>query len=115
MPQVRGYEVEHSVLQHEAVGDTAFVPDSLCEAFGDIARLDLCHVVLQGGLDEADQEHLPHADERLVQVDKTVLFLGEELLYLLYLVVPVVSLALLGAHYDQVVLLSVGKELRSVF
>ena len=106
---MRRYYIEHSVIKHKAIRNSTFVAECLGETFGNILRLHFCDTLLQRSLDKADQEHLPHADERLVQIYKPILV--EELLDVLNLTVPESSLALLSADHDQVILLDiVGKD-----
>ena len=54
MPQMRGYKVEHPVLQHETICDTSLISDCLRKALSNIVRLHLCHALFQWLLDEDD-------------------------------------------------------------
>ena len=64
-------KVEHSVFQHETLGDTAFVTNHFSNTFGNRPIPYLCDFMLEIASYVADKPHLPHADESLVHVQES--------------------------------------------
>ena len=63
MLQVYSDEAEESVLDHEALGDSTFIPDHLSKSFRQMSASDLSYLGPVLSFDEANEPHFPHAYE----------------------------------------------------
>ena len=61
-------EVEETVLHHEALSYTTFVPNHLSYTLSNLSTSYFCYIAFVLVLDEADKPHLQHTNERLVYV-----------------------------------------------
>ena len=106
--QMRRDEIEVPPVDQEALSYASLVADHAPYALRHGCALDLGHVWLVLLLDEADEPHLPHGGEFLVQHDELVL--AQVILELFQPVAFVLALALLGADRDHVVVFCVGED-----
>ena len=108
MSQMYGDEIEQSVLDHEALGHTTLVTKHFAESFGNLSASHFGDILFVVCFDEADEPHLPHADELFVDTDEAVE--AQILLQFLQSLLLVLPLAFLGADCDQVVLSSILED-----
>ena len=107
-------EVEETVLYHKALGDPAFITNHFADTFGNVRASDFGYIAFIIVLDEADEPHLPHADESLVHIDKAVL--AHVLFQFIQPLMLELLLTFLNADRDKIVLLYVLEyHLRSIF